>query len=137
MGHYSTVSDCRSFFYEMNTTEQELWRRLEGYEFDGPGAKLPFCARLARDNGWSENFTNRAIVEYKRFAFLAVAAGHPVTPSDQVDQVWHQHLLYTETYWGEFCGHVLGKKLHHGPTRGGVAEGQKIRELVCTDTRKL
>ena len=54
-------------------------------------------------------------------------AGHPVTPSDEVDQAWHLHLLYTESYWVEMCGELLERPLHHGPTRGGSSEGQKFR----------
>src|SRR5947199_354356 len=68
----------------------------------------------------------RAIEEYRRFAFLAVAAGHPVSPSDAVDQVWHLHLLYTRSYWVQFCGEVLGKPLHHEPSTGGGGEAAKF-----------
>ncbi len=41
--------------------------------------------------------------EYRRFAFLAATAGHPVTPSDAVDQAWHLHLTYSRDYWDRFC----------------------------------
>ncbi|MFN7895442.1 MAG: hypothetical protein ACK535_03795 [Cyanobacteriota bacterium] len=37
------------------------------------------------------------------FLFLAVEAGHPVSPSRPVDLAWHQHLLDTRRYWQEFC----------------------------------
>jgi uncharacterized protein (TIGR04222 family) len=105
----------------------QLRQRLEAFSFDEPGAKLPFSARLARDNLWSPDYTRRVLEEYKRFALLAVVAGHPVTPSDQVDQAWHLHLVYTESYWREFCGEVLGQPLHHGPTRGGGPQRRKYR----------
>ena len=57
-----------------------------------------------------------------------MVAGHPVTPSDQVDQVWHLHLVYTRSYWEGFCGEVLGRSLHHGPTRGGAQESAKFHD---------
>jgi hypothetical protein len=60
--------------------------------------------------------------------FLAVMCGHPVTPSEQVDQVWHLHLIYTRSYWDEFCGRVLGQRVHHGPTKGGDAEEAKYHD---------
>lgn len=63
--------------------------------------------------------------EYRRFVFLAMTAGHPVTPSEDVDQVWHLHLAYTRDYWEILCGDVLGTPLHHGPTRGGAAEADR------------
>lgn len=105
-----------------------LYQRLLAYEFDDPQAALPFSRRLARDNGWTHRGALRAIDEYRRFVFLALAAGHPVTPSDQVDQVWHLHLVYTRMYWLDFCPQVLGRSLHHGPTRGGAAEGGRYDE---------
>lgn len=87
---------------------------------------MSFSQRLARDNSWTLQYAQKAIEEYKKFAFLAVAAGHPVTPSDQVDQVWHLHLTYTRSYWDEFCSQVLRTRLHHDPTLGGQAENQKF-----------
>ena len=76
----------------MNTQHNELLQRLEQFQIDSPEASLPFSARLARENNWTPSFTRRVIVEYKRFAFLAVAAGHPVSPSEAVDEAWHLHL---------------------------------------------
>jgi hypothetical protein len=87
---------------------------------------FPFAARLARENNWSRSFADRAIEEYQRFMFLAVVAGHPVTPSDQIDQVWH--LLYSHSYWDRFCGEVLQRRVDHGPTRGGLEEIAKFAQ---------
>ncbi len=114
----------------MNVAERaDLWRRLEALALDDDGAALPFSARLASENGWSRRFAARAIVEYKRFLLLAVAAEHVACPSDEVDQVWHLHLAYTRSYWQDLCESVLGRPLHHGPTRGGAEELQKYWEL--------
>ena len=82
----------------MNAKHVELWRRLEQFQLDSAGAALPFSARLARENNWTAGYTRRVIEEYKRFGFLAVAAGHPVSPSEDVDQAWHLHLTYSENY---------------------------------------
>ena len=71
-------------------------------------------------------FTQRVIGGYRRFLYLAMVAGNPVTPSDEVDQVWHLHLCYTDSYWRELCGETLGRPLHHGPTKGGKKEGEKF-----------
>ena len=73
-------------------------------------------------------FAARAIEEYRKFCFLAVHAGHPVTPSDEVDQVWHLHLLYSRHYWDALCRDTLETPLHHGPTQGGVAEDRKFHD---------
>ena len=117
----------------MNTAQwtpeqRELWARLENFDWDESGASLDFSRRLARENGWTYAFSRRVVEEYKRFLFLAMCAGHPVTPSDEVDQAWHLHLVYTRSYWNELCAEVLRRPLHHGPTRGGAQEGVKFGE---------
>ena len=114
--------------FEWTTENQALWARLEAFDLNESGASLSFEARLSRDNGWSLDFAARVIDEYKRFVFLACAANHPVTPSEEVDQVWHLHLCYTRSYWDDLCGEVLGMPLHHGPTRGGREEGAKFED---------
>ena len=105
--------------------DHPVWRALTAYTIGPEDAALPFADRLARENGWSRATADRVIEEYRRFAFLAVTAGHPVTPSDQVDQAWHLHLTYSRDYWERFCPDVLGRPLHHGPTAGGADEARR------------
>lgn len=112
----------------MNIQNLTTWNRLMALDFDAADAALPFSARLARDNGWSPAFAARAIEEYRKFCFLAVHAGHPVTPSDEVDQVWHLHLTYSRHYWDALCRDTLERPLHHGPTQGGEAEHRKFHD---------
>jgi uncharacterized protein (TIGR04222 family) len=112
----------------------ELWHRLVALDLDGAAA-LSFSQRLARDNGWTLAFARRVVLEYKKFVYLAATCGHPVTPSDEVDQAWHLHLVYTRSYWDELCGQVLGFALHHGPTKGGAAEGHKFQDWYAATRR--
>ena len=108
------------------THDTPLRARIQAFSPDEPGIVFPFSARLARENGWTGAFAGRVVEEYRRFLYLAMTAGHPVTPSVQVDQAWHLHLTYTRSYWDALCGRVLGRPLHHEPTRGGRAEGGKF-----------
>ena len=112
----------------MNIQELATWTRLSSLDFDAADAAFPFSARLARDNAWSPGFAAKAIGEYRKFCFLAVHAGHPVTPSDEVDQVWHLHLTYSRHYWETLCRDALERPLHHGPTQGGTAEDRKFHD---------
>ncbi|MES2733443.1 MAG: hypothetical protein V4714_16985 [Bacteroidota bacterium] len=102
-----------------------IWDKIRSFELDDPAAALTFTDRLARENGWGLAFAVRAVAEYKKFIFLLCNSDHPLTPSDQVDQVWHLHLLYTQSYWVDFCQHTLGRQIHHGPTKGGQSEQDK------------
>lgn len=113
----------------MTPKNMELLNRIEAFSFDEPGTSFTFAQRLARENGWPAPYTRRVLREYRRFAFLAMTAGHPVCPSEAVDQAWHQHLTFTQNYWEDFCGKVLGSPLHHGPTRGGSKEAVKHHDM--------
>ena len=113
--------------------ETELWHRITAHQVGPEDASLTFAARLARENRWSFAHTDHVISEYKRFCYLAVAAGHEVTPSDAVDQAWHLHLTYSRDYWQTFCPEVLRTDLHHGPTRGGPADRDRFyRQYAAT-----
>ena len=113
----------------MTTDQQTLWDKIKDFELDEPTSSLTFTNRLARENGWTIEYSIRAVHEYKKFIFMLCIADHSLTPSDQVDQVWHLHLLYTQSYWTDFCQNLIGREIHHGPTKGGKAEGDKYNDL--------
>src|SRR5262249_50433300 len=98
----------------------DLWQCIQDFPIDDPGDAFSFSARLAHENGWSGATAAAAIEEYRKFIYLIGVSDSPLTPSEAVDQVWHLHLLYTRSYWTEFCGGVLCRPLHHEPTRGGA-----------------
>lgn len=102
-----------------------LLARLEAFSIDPTDVALPFTRRLAQENAWSRAFAERVVAEYRRFVWLAMRAGHSVTPSLAVDEAWHLHLCYTRSYWNDLCANVLGRPLHHGPTQGGAAEDDR------------
>lgn len=106
----------------MSLSADALWQRIAGHRIGPADASLSFTDRLARENRWDKAHTERVIGEYRRFCYLAMTAGHEVTPSDAVDQAWHLHLTYSRDYWQVFCPQVLGADLHHGPTSGGTVE---------------
>jgi hypothetical protein len=111
--------------YTMTSEETKVYADIEAFVFDEGAPDMSFADRLSKDNGWSRLYSLRVIEEYRKFAFLMVAGGHMVVPSDQVDQAWHQHLLYTRS-WAEFCKKVLHRPVHHEPTRGGDAEKNRF-----------
>ena len=112
----------------MNPQQLEIYQRIQSFPLDEADSNFPFSQKLARENDWSAEYTQRVIEEYKKFTFLAVVAGHPVSPSDSVDQVWHLHLTYTHSYWEEFCPNILQMPFHHLPSRGGKSEQDKLND---------
>ena len=49
-----------------------------------------------------------------------------------MDEVWHQHLIYSRDYWNVWCDMVLCRKLHHEPTAGGPAEHRRFHEQYAS-----
>lgn len=110
----------------MTDHEKETWEKVSRFGIDDADSAMTFTDRLARDNGWRMEFALRTVEEYKKFIFLNCITTHPLTPSDQVDQAWHLHLLYTQSYWEDLCRDTINKNIHHGPTRGGNSEQDKF-----------
>lgn len=116
---------------------QPLWNRLRRFDIDascgaaspGGASRRSFTRRLGEERGWSADFAARVVDEYRRFLFLALAAGHPVCPSEEVDAAWHLHLTFTRSYWQDLCSAVLRCPLHHDASGGGPAEAKRHREM--------
>lgn len=104
-----------------------ILEKLESFSFDSPDTLLTFSDRLARENLWDKKYSARVIKEYKRFIYLACVSNEETTPSDEIDQAWHLHLTYTQSYWQNLCRDTLGIDLHHKPTKGGMDQESKYR----------
>jgi len=100
-----------------------VWLRLQRYFDDWPELR----ERLRSALGWSHAEAGLAVREYQRFCWLCTQSTSVLSPSESVDQVWHQHLQYTRDYWGRFCPLVLGRSLHHEPGSSGREAVQRHR----------
>ena len=116
----------------MKEEEKILWNKILNFNIDDPDSSFTFTDRLCRENDWSMEYALRAVLEYKKFMFLVCVSNEPQTPSDQVDQVWHLNLLYTQSYWVDFCRELLGKEIHHGPTKGVEERGTFRNQYIAT-----
>jgi hypothetical protein len=94
-------------------TERQVrrWEALRAMSPGEPDALVTFEDKLIRQTGWPRPYARSAIDEYRRFLFFAAEAGHPVSPSPAVGEVWHLHLLYTRHYWDVLCPQLLGMNL--------------------------
>ena len=105
---------------------QELWNRILDFDFDYPQSEFGFTTRLAKENYWTQNFTKKAILEYKKFMYLAATSNEMVSPSEIVDIVWHQHLIFTKSYQ-KFCM-ILGKQIQHIPSTHNKEDFTKFKK---------
>ncbi len=90
-----------------NLASNSLWIKIDGFE-------LPFTPQyLSQKYGWDLVYARTAIKEYKKFLFLALTSEVAVTPSLDIDEVWHVHILHTRGY-RSFCN-LIGRNLDHDP----------------------
>ncbi|GAA4396716.1 hypothetical protein GCM10023187_05160 [Nibrella viscosa] len=108
---------------QLNT---DLWTRIVAFDLDQPLSEYGFSTRLAHENCWTQAFTATAILEYKKFMYLAATTDFMVSPSEIVDTVWHQHLIFTQSYT-EFCG-LLGRTIQHIPSTHNRDDYERFRQ---------
>lgn len=74
--------------------------------------------KMISDQGWTCKDAEKACQLYRNFLFLS--AKYPekrLPPSEDVDEVWHNHVLATKKYMAE-CDAIFGKYMHHYPYFG-------------------
>jgi hypothetical protein len=110
---------------------KELWQKIVQFDFDSPPSEYGFSVRLANENFWTKDFTELAIIEYKKFMYLAATSEYMVSPSAIVDTVWHQHLIFTQLYQ-DFCS-LIGKQIQHIPSTHNKEDFDKFNKAkACT-----
>lgn len=111
--------------------KKELWLKLKAYHFahivpphlwnhiteafgGADASTKAFASKIASKSGWTNAFTLKSISEYKKFVYLGVVSDFNVTPSKIIDQVWHEHLLFSKAY-RQFCSDVIEYTFDHNP----------------------
>lgn len=112
--------------FTIPSCHQDAFDRIWSHSFENDDLARDLVKRIALEQRWTLDKTRAAVLEYRKFCFLFLVSDHAVTPSVEVDAVWHTHLLYTRDYWDVFCKDVLKTPLHHGPTKGGQAEQSRF-----------
>jgi hypothetical protein len=74
---------------------------------------VSFLADQLRKHNWSPQYANEVFNEYEKFLYLR-SKNSNVSPSNDIDIVWHQHILNTEHY-RNYCNTKFGKFIDHNP----------------------
>ena len=94
--------------------------------------KLLFPARfmeiLMNEQMIDINTANKWVLEYRKFLTMAYLTDYMISPSEQVDQVWHLHMTYTHHYRATWKT-LIEKEFKHSPSEGGSSEGQKFEDI--------
>lgn len=68
--------------------------------------------------GWSRKQTLQAIERYKAFLFISyLYPEHLLVPAQDIDRVWHHHILHTRQYRQD-CEWLFGRFIDHTPDSG-------------------
>lgn len=70
-------------------------------------------AQAMTRNNWSKDYANKVLFEYKRFLKLRHKYKN-VSPSNDVDELWHQHILNVKNYCN-YCVVIFGDIIDHNP----------------------
>lgn len=75
--------------------------------------------KMVREQGWLRSCAIQACQLYKNLLFLQKKYGNQynLVPSEEIDEVWHNHILDTKKYQ-EDCKLIFGELLHHYPYFG-------------------
>lgn len=90
-----------------------LWLKLNFLNL-GPQAANPFMQMLGQQYGWPMPMANQVMEEYRKFIFLAMRAGHPVTPPNVIEQVWNFHIQTAQDYWEKLGGLIAERPVAEG-----------------------
>jgi len=55
--------------------------------------------QLIKRHGWTSDYVNDVMSEYERFLQLRYIYDDKVSPSNDVDKFWHQHILNVNQYY--------------------------------------
>ncbi len=76
---------------------------------------------------WTLADAKHCVQLYKNFLFLIRKnEGEFLVPTRNIDEVWHNHILYTKNYLHD-CMNIFGHYLHHDPEMPGD-DPQKLIE---------
>lgn len=124
--HQCRGAGCNINRQIVTSMDKELWSKILQFNLDNPPGEYGFSARLANENFWTRHFTEQAILEYKKFMYLAATSDFMVSPSKIVDTVWHQHLIFTQSYQ-DLCN-LIGKQVQHIPSTRNKEDFEKFTQ---------
>ena len=75
----------------------------------------------------SSELSKQYWLEYKKYLLMCEVGAQPVSPSGQVDHVWHIHQTFTKQYRRD-CLQFFGRVLQHRPASGGNEDSLTMKD---------
>lgn len=108
-----------------------LWEKIQQIDFN------LIIDRMLLRHHWSQKRIELAITGYKQFLYMSKLFEQPISPTKDVDTIWHEHILHTNKYASD-CEKTFGHFLHHFPTpakwiHGEICDGGGGRCSTCNE----
>ena len=85
--------------------------------------------KLLESKEWSSEKADRAVNDYKKYmALMKAMDGYQLVPNEEIDEIWHMHILDTRQYMQD-CNELFGEYMHHYPYFGMLGEENKTQWL--------
>ena len=98
--------------------KHEVWDAVQALDLRS------VTAQLVTRKGWGSDRVNAAVRRYRGFLYLTLAGVvRDLCPTQDVDEVWHQHILNTQQY-ADDCERLAGKFIHHVPASDADTDGE-------------
>ena len=86
---------------------------------------------------WQPELITQCETLYKRFLWLLIRyPEHPLIPTRDIDEFWHNYILYTKQYLID-CLALRGRYIHHHPSDPENAEETTKLSSQFTITKQL
>ena len=113
--------------------QQEFVNSLDRFEAPYLQEKLLSDGKFETPKEYQEAFT-----EFKKYVTLRKLSDEKglAMTSKQVDEVWHQFILFT-TQYHEFCNGMLGEYLHHLPRTSFTPSSKDGKQRFVNNYQKI
>jgi hypothetical protein len=102
-------------------TVQTFEEKLEQLDLE----PIAFQLMHSGEAEWTHQRTMQAIAQYKQFLYLIyLYPNHSLVPTQDIDRVWHHHILDTMKY-AQDCQLLFGRFIHHFPYFGQRGESDR------------
>lgn len=93
--------------------------------------------RLIKVDGWTPSQAEEGCRQYRRYLYLRKKFPQfDLPPSEDIDGVWHAHILHTKDYFA-FCNELFGSYLHHHPHEVFAGRSKSNMQRLFDQTQEL
>lgn len=96
--------------------------------YDHPALKERMVVKV----GWTPEFTDELFGEMKKFLYLCATNDGSMAPPEDIDEIWHNFILFTGDY-ADYCKSKVGFFLHHQPltqAQRASSDGSMVRNTL-------